>query len=174
MSAELFFGLGTAAASRRQNSALRRFAMAASLVVLTVGMGAGVFAIAAAVWVPSIKAAFGSRESIVHTLAVTIVTSGVNAAMKQYRSLLTTEPANSQLNALGHQFLRAKKLNEAIRFFELNVEAYPQSSRAWDSLAEAHLVEGNTLLAIAFYRKALQLNPRNLNAAAALRKLNSL
>ena len=79
----------------------------------------------------------------------------------------------SQLNTLGYQFLRAKKFKEAIRIFQLNVEAYPRSSNTWDSLGEAYLDDGNKPQSIAHYRKALQLNPRNGSAATALRKLGA-
>jgi len=153
-----------------------RMAMAAGLVVLTLAMGAGVFTAAAAVWMPSIKAAYDSRKSIAGTLLVTIESAGIDAAVKQYRELQASKHAawnfdESQLNTLGYQFMRAKKFEEAIRIFQLNVEAYPQSSNTWDSLGEAYLDAGNTLQSIVNYRKALQLNPNNRTAAEALRKL---
>jgi tetratricopeptide (TPR) repeat protein len=153
-----------------------RMAMAAGLVVLTLAMGAGVFTAAAAVWMPSIKAAYDSRKSIAGTLLVTIESAGIDAGVKQYRDLRASKHAawnldESQLNTLGYQFMRAKKFEEAIRIFQLNVEAYPQSSNTWDSLGEAYLDAGNKLQSIVNYRRALQLNPNNRTAAEALRKL---
>ena len=76
-----------------------------------------------------------------------------------------------ELNALGYQLIRKKEFGQAIRILELNVEAYPRSSNAYDSLGEAHMEDGNKAQAIADYRKAIQLNPNNGNAAAMLRKL---
>ena len=155
-----------------------RMAMAAGLAVLTLAMGAGILAAAGAVWIPSIKAAYDSRKSIAGTLLVTIESAGIDAAVKQYRELGSSNHATwnfdeSQLNTLGYQFVRAKKFKEAIRIFQLNVEAYPQSSNTWDSLGEAYLDGGNKLQSIVNYRKALQLNPNNRTAAEALRKLGA-
>ena len=164
--------------SAQDRGAPWRMAMAATLMLLTLAMGAGVFAVAATVWMPTIKAAYDSRKSIAQTLSVTIESAGIDAAVKQYRDLAATNHPTwnfdeSQLNTLGYQFLRAKKFNEAIRIFRLNVDAYPRSSNAWDSLAEAYLKDGNKPQSIANYRKALQLNPQNGNAAEALRKLGT-
>ena len=158
--------------------ALRRIAMAASLLVLTVVMSAGVFAAAAIVWVPNLKAAYDNRISISQTLSATIASDGIDTAVRHYRDLKAAKAATynfdeNQLNTLGYQFLRAKKLDVAIRIFQLNVEAYPRSSNAWDSLGEAHMGAGNKTLAIANYRKSLALNPSNQNAAAALQKLGA-
>ena len=50
----------------------------------------------------------------------------------------------------------------------------PSSGNAYDSLGEAYLDGGDKTLAIAHYKKALQLNPKNRSAAAALRKLRAL
>src|SRR5581483_11977009 len=119
----------------------RRIAMAGALVVLTIAMGAGIFAVTMAVWVPDVKAGFDPRRSITETLSATIASRGIEAAVKQYHDLKSTEPAtyNSdepELNSLGYQMIRAKKFQDAIRIFQLNIEAYPQSSNAYDSLAE--------------------------------------
>lgn len=159
--------------------AVRRIAMASTLFVLTLAMGAGIFAVSAFVWVPSIQAAFDSRISIARTLSVTIESSGIDAGVRQYRDLKAAKPAaynfdERELNSLGYQLVRAKKLPDAIRIFELNAEAYPKSSNAWDSLGEACLSAGKKAEAIAHYRKALQLNPKNRSAAASLHRLGAL
>jgi hypothetical protein len=46
--------------------------------------------------------------------------------------------AERELNALGYQLLRGNQIDDAIRVFELNVEAYPRSSNSYDSLGEAN------------------------------------
>src|SRR5205814_7545571 len=132
---------------------LRRLAMASGLVVLTVGTAAGTFAVTAIKWAPSLKAAYDSRKSIVQTLSVTIASRGIDAAVKQYRELKTAQHAiynfdENQLNILGYQFVRAKKFKDAVRIFELNIEAYPKSANVYDSLAEAYLKGGEKVLAI--------------------------
>jgi uncharacterized membrane protein/outer membrane protein assembly factor BamD (BamD/ComL family) len=158
--------------------ALRRMATAGMLFVLTLVMGAGLFAVATAQWVPQVKAAYDPRKSIAETLSVTIASGGIDAAAKQYHDLKAAEPAvydfdENELNNLGYGLIRAKKFKEAIRVLQLNVEAYPQSSNVYDSLGEAYMDDGNKPLAIANYQKSLQLNPRNKNGALMLQKLNT-
>jgi tetratricopeptide (TPR) repeat protein len=69
--------------------------------------------------------------------------------------------------------VKANKLEQAVRIFQLNVEAYPNSGNAYDSLAEGYMDDGNKLQAIANYKKSLQLNPANNNAIKMLQKLNA-
>jgi tetratricopeptide (TPR) repeat protein len=76
-----------------------------------------------------------------------------------------------ELNALGYQLVQAHKLPQAIRIFQLNVEAYPNSGNTYDSLAEAYMDDGDKSQAIANYQRSLQLNPKNSNAVKMLQKL---
>ena len=52
--------------------AVRRFAAATVLFVLTLGMGAGVFGVATMEWLPSIRAAFDARKSTAPPLAAAL------------------------------------------------------------------------------------------------------
>ncbi|HYR90973.1 MAG TPA: DUF2306 domain-containing protein [Terriglobia bacterium] len=156
----------------------RRFAMAAGLFVLTVAMGGGIFAATMGVWLPTIKKAYDNRKSIAETLSATIASTGVDEAARQYHHLRDVEPSTynfdeAELNNLGYTLIRGNKFKEAIRVFQLNVEAYPQSSNAYDSLAEAYMNDGNKPLANANYQKSLQLNPNNRNAVLTLQQLNA-
>jgi len=158
--------------------ALRRMATAGMLFVLTLAMAAGIFAVGMAVWVPQVKAAYDPRISIAETLSSTIASSGIDAAIKQYHDLkaagnTTYNFDEDELNALGYQLIRKKEFKEAIRIFQLNVEAYPQSSNVYDSLGEAYMDDGNKPQAIANYQKSVQLNPKNRNAIVYLQKLTA-
>jgi hypothetical protein len=158
--------------------ALPRMAMAGLLFGLTLVMGAGLFAVTMAIWVPEVKAAFDPRRSITETLSPTIASSGVDAAVKQYRDLKASQPTTynfdeEELNSLGYRLLNAKKFNDAIRIFQLNVEAYPRSSNAYDSLGEAYMNAGNKPQAITNYQKSVELNPKNRNAIVYLQKLSA-
>ena len=158
--------------------AVRRMAMAAGLLALSLAMIAGLFAITMAVWVPAVKAGFDSRKSIAETLAATIATSGIDQATAQYRELKATQPKvynfdEDQLNSLGYQLIHAKKFSDAVRVLQLNADAYPKSSNAYDSLGEAYMNYGIKPLAIANYERAVQLDPKNFNAARMLQKLKS-
>jgi uncharacterized membrane protein len=157
-------------------SAARRMAMAGGLFLLTLAMGAGIFAMSASTWIPEMKRAFDGRKSIAETLSATIATSGVESAAQQYHALKSMPPGTynfdeDELNTLGYQLLRTNKFNEAIRVFQLNVEAYPQSSNVYDSLGEGYLDIGDKPQAIANYQKSLDLNPKNGNAVLILKKL---
>ncbi|MGA9246700.1 MAG: amidohydrolase family protein [Candidatus Acidiferrales bacterium] len=122
--------------------------------------------------------ALASRKSTADALLKTIQQQDVNAAIKQYHELKATEPTaydfgEDQLNGLGYQLLEMKKFKDAIRILELNVEAYPQSSNAYDSLAEAYMDNGDKDLAIKSYKKSLELNRANENAKKMLKQLTA-
>lgn len=158
--------------------ALRRMATAGVLFVLTLAMGAGIALVAMASWVPNVKAGLDPRKTIAQTLTTTIASDGIDAAVKQYHELKAAAPTTynfdeSELNSLGYKFIRKNKFKEAIRIFQLNVEAYPKSANTYDSLAEGYMDDGENALAIANYQKSLQLNPKNRNAVVMLKKLNA-
>lgn len=163
-------------AQRPSAGATIRLATATLLFVLTIGTAAGVVAVTLATWIPDFKAAFDARQSIVRPIAATIASSGVNAAVDQYRQLKRTAPSvynfdESELNSLGYQLLREKNFASAIRIFRLNIESFPKSSNAYDSLAEAYHKMGDRSDAVVNYRVAVQLNPKNLDARIMLRRL---
>ena len=163
--------------AQERPGAVQRMATAAGLFIVTLAMCAGVFAVTVAQWVPQVQAAFDSRKSIAETLSRTIASGGIDEAARQYHDLKAAAPASynfdeDQLNALGYRLIQAKD-SKAIRIFQLNVEAYPQSSNVYDSLGEAYMDDGNKAQAIANYQKSLELNPKNGNAVVMLRRLNA-
>jgi tetratricopeptide (TPR) repeat protein len=64
-------------------------------------------------------------------------------------------------------------LKEAIEVFKLNVEAFPQSFNAYDSLGEAFAAAGEQELAVKNYEKSLELNPKSQSGIDALKKLKA-
>ena len=66
-----------------------------------------------------------------------------------------------------------QRLVQAIVIFKLNVESYPQSANAYDSLAEAYMMIGNKELASKNYERSLELNAQNSNAIETLKKLRA-
>jgi hypothetical protein len=157
--------------------ALQRMATAGVLFVLTLAMGAGIALNAMGSWVPNVKAGLDPRKSIAQPLTTTIASGGIDAALKQYHELKVAAPATynfdeSELNNLGYRLIHKSQFKEAIRIFQLNVEAYPKSANTYDSLAEGYMDEGEKELAIAKYKKSLQLNQKNRKAVVMLQKLN--
>jgi cytochrome c-type biogenesis protein CcmH/NrfG len=129
-------------------------------------------------FLPNIKRAYDNRKSIAETLSETIASSGIDQATKQYHDVKAAAPATynldeDELNTLGYQLIQAHQVKHAIRVFQLNVEAYPQSGNTYDSLGEAYMDDGNKAQAIANYQRSLRINPRNANAAKILQKLNA-
>ena len=97
-------------------------------------------------------------------------------AAEGYKKIKREKPLNgavqeARLNDLGYTLLREKRIAEAIAVFKINAELYPQSANVYDSLGEAYLANGNKDLAAANYKKSLEIDPKNQNAASVLKKL---
>ncbi len=75
------------------------------------------------------------------------------------------------INNLGYQFLGKKELDNAIALFKLNTEQFPESSNAFDSLAEGHYYNKQFELSKKNYLKSLELNPSNTNATKMISKI---
>ncbi len=75
------------------------------------------------------------------------------------------------LNFFGYELMNGNKLDEAIEVFKLNAKLFPGEPNVWDSLAEAYMNKGENELAIANYKKVLELAPNNPNAKKMLEKL---
>jgi len=116
------------------------------------------------------------KQPVADTLLRIVTTAGIAPAIRAYRALresrdfLVTEV---QLNTLGYRLLGLGRGPEAIEIFKLNVAAYPRSANAYDSLGEAYMTHGDRAEAMRSYRRSLELDPRNTNAAEMLRKLES-
>ena len=109
-------------------------------------------------------------------MARLIKDKGVDAAVTSYREMIARYPVDfvveSDLNALGYQSLREKDIKGAITLFKLNVEMFPNAANPYDSLGEAYMADGQNALAEKNYRRSLELNPNNTNAAEILKKLS--
>jgi tetratricopeptide (TPR) repeat protein len=78
---------------------------------------------------------------------------------EQYSKLIgeTYKPDEFYLNAVGYNFLREDKVNDALNAFELAMVYYPMSVNAYDSYAEALIVDGRTDEAVEVYTRAYEL-----------------
>jgi Flp pilus assembly protein TadD len=79
--------------------------------------------------------------------------------------------AENDLNVWGYRLIQEGQLKDAIEVFRLNVSLYPQSGNTYDSLAEAYANAGDKTSAIKNYTRSLELDPKNDNAAAQLKRL---
>jgi tetratricopeptide (TPR) repeat protein len=101
---------------------------------------------------------------------------GPEAALNFYQRIKQgTAPGyavdEGSLNQLGYHLLMQKKVAEAIKVFERNVQEYPNASNPYDSLGEAYMSAGKKDLAIKNYEKSVELNPKNTNGVDMLKKL---
>jgi tetratricopeptide (TPR) repeat protein len=116
------------------------------------------------------------KRPVADTLLRIVTTAGIAPAIRAYQALRESRDfvvTEVQLNTLGYRLLGLGRAPEAIEIFKLNVEAYPRSANAHDSLGEAYMTRGDRAEAIRSYRRSLELDPQNTNAAEMLRKLES-
>lgn len=116
------------------------------------------------------------RKGIGAVITAAIARDGVEPAIERYWRLKRSDPERYDfrefhLNQVGYGLLRASRVEDAIAIFKTNVEAFPDAWNTYDSLGEAYMVHGDRQLAIENYRKSLELNPQNRNAAEMLRRL---
>ena len=126
-----------------------------------------------AVWKPAIRP---PQSVLADRLLDLIERDRLDAARDEYVSFrakasnasLSTERA---LNTLGYQLMRRNMISEAVTVFRWNVESYPDSANAHDSLGEALAKQGDRTGARAAYGRALELDPASESAKKALAAL---
>ncbi|WP_312175570.1 serine hydrolase [Chryseobacterium sp.] len=89
-----------------------------------------------------------------------------NKISKDDKNFSLTE---DEVNSWGYQLIELGKKNEAMEIFKLNTLLFPKSSNVYDSYGEILETLGNRREAILNYRKSLELNPDNTNAANYLK-----
>lgn len=79
----------------------------------------------------------------------------------------------AELNDWGYRLLSTGRTKEALEVLKLVASLFPQSGNAHDSLAEALAANGDKAGALAEYRRALQLDPKNSHAARQIERLEA-
>lgn len=98
-------------------------------------------------------------------------TIGTNT-YKKLKSDPTYGIKENDINQVGYQLLQTGKKKEAIEVFKINVETFPKSGNAYDSLGEAYLADGDKTLAIVNYKKSVELDPTNENGKKVLDEIS--
>jgi D-alanyl-D-alanine-carboxypeptidase/D-alanyl-D-alanine-endopeptidase len=114
--------------------------------------------------------------NLLDTIRATVKTNGVTAGIELYQSLKGSNTAafifnEYQLNYLGHELRKDKKIKEAIKIFELNATEYPKSAMVYESLGELYKRNGNTKTAIPYFEKLVAMEPENQHWSYMLDKL---
>ena len=115
-------------------------------------------------------------SSAAYAVEKAIRRSGLDAGVEKFRALRADSSSKfyfeeREFNELGYRLLGRSQSADAIAIFKLNVEMYPESANAYDSLAEGYMRSGQNAEAIRNYEKSLELNPENQNARDMLKKL---
>jgi hypothetical protein len=102
--------------------------------------------------------------------------AAAQSAFREMRSAVGNDYyfSESEFNSRGYEYLRDNRVIEAIAMFRFAVEAFPRSANVYDSLGEGYMIAGRKQLAIENYRKSLELDPGNTNAAEMLRELGDM
>ena len=104
---------------------------------------------------------------------------GAAKAIGEYRNMSSGRDSiryyfsESECNTLGYYLMRNNRMTEAILFFELNVEQFPNSGNVFDSLGEAYLKAGDKEKALIAYKRAVSLNPGNKGAVDIVKQLET-
>jgi tetratricopeptide (TPR) repeat protein len=100
---------------------------------------------------------------------------GFDHAAEVYAVMQKVKPdfkfEETAFNSWSHELMSDSHLPEAIELLKLNVQIYPDSSNAYDSLGEAYARSGQKQLAIENYKKSLEKGPTNENAKQKLKEL---
>ena len=110
-----------------------------------------------------------------------LYSEGVDAVVERYHELKERYAGgqafnfntDQPLNALGYRMLQSGRVDDSLKFFELNVAEHPEASNPYDGLAEAYMSKGMRWQAIVNYSKSLEIDPSNSNATARLDELMS-
>src|SRR5579864_5863770 len=120
-----------------------------------------------------------SKKSIGDAVEEIIKEKGVEAAIRRYRELKSTQSESfdfedrGELSDLGMRLLREKKFKDAIQIFTLNAEAFPRYWWVYEDLGDAYMEAGDKELAAKNFEHSLQLDPAQTYAAIKLKQLNS-
>jgi tetratricopeptide (TPR) repeat protein len=101
-----------------------------------------------------------------------LLKQGFDKAIKVAHDLKKKDPSfqltENQLNGWGYFLIWQGKKKEGLDILNLNVNLYPASANVYDSVADAYETNGDRASAIKNYKRSLELNPNNKNAADQL------
>lgn len=124
-------------------------------------------------YIPDMKAANGfGLPAAIKKLRQALLKQGFDNALKIARDLKKKDASfiltENQLNGWGYLLISQGQKKEGLNILQLNADLFPASFNVYDSVAEAYELNGNRALATKNYKKSLELNPDNKNAADKL------
>jgi len=76
-----------------------------------------------------------------------------------------------ELNDMAYQLAGLGQVDKGMELLQIAVELYPKEANLYDSIGEFHLKKGEREQAIAYYKKALEVDPNFENAKNMLKKI---
>ena len=141
-------------------------------------------------WAADFHAWCAQRPNVFPLLFEAYRSGGIEQALARYADLKATAASNwdfgaIQLDTFGMWLLRTRRLNDAVRVFQLNADLFPApsatrsngSQQGWEKtmvhnrLAYAYVAKGDTARAIASFQRSVELDPSNATAVDALKRL---
>jgi CubicO group peptidase (beta-lactamase class C family) len=115
--------------------------------------------------------------ALLDTMRATIHTAGVNAAIDLYFKLknLKNTPFifnETELNYLGNELRKSKKIKDAIKIYELNAKEYPQTTLVYENLAETYRRNNNKRKAKEYFEQARALDSQNPHFTYVLERID--
>ncbi|MGK0363005.1 MAG: CubicO group peptidase (beta-lactamase class C family) [Saprospiraceae bacterium] len=114
------------------------------------------------------------KKSLAYDLLSVIQTKGIKEGIAHFNTNKDSDDLNlseNEMNQIGYQLMGEDNVEEAAQVFKLNKDAFPKSSNAYDSYAEALMSLGKNEGAIKNYRLSVELNPANQHGIDMLKEL---
>lgn len=111
------------------------------------------------------------KPSVGFAMRDVIAKDGIEAGIQAYHDMKNNHKedyyfSNRELNDLGYYYMQREDLEKSAAVLKLNVEEYPEDSNPYDSYGEVLMK-----MAIANYKKSVELNPGNQNGIQMLKKM---
>ena len=156
----------------------RRLGNRIAIIILTRGNSRRVEIAAAIIDIVHGRPYDPPKLSIGHKLLPVIESQGIENGLALYRQLRSNADkrydfSEAELNSVGYTLLDRGRNADAVRVFDLNIQQFPASSNAFDSLGDALSQSGRRVEAAHAYSRAFELDSSNVNARAKLVKLKS-
>ncbi|SMF90810.1 CubicO group peptidase, beta-lactamase class C family [Paenibacillus uliginis N3/975] len=118
------------------------------------------------------------KKSLAHYLSKITITSGVEAAWREYSSMSSHDLERylileGEFNFIAYTMMEKGFLTEGIKVLELSVQLFPESSNLYDSLGEMYLSAGEPAMALRHYEKSVELDPTHREGKIMIEKLRA-
>ena len=99
-----------------------------------------------------------------------------NKALLGYQAIQKKDSSDQSvnqwvINGIGYDYMRQNKYDEAKEIFQINIALHPKSSNPYDSMGDLYRELNDTIKAVEYYKKALDINPENRSSKRQLKRL---